>query len=100
VRGVVGRDDEQIFVLDGEKLLAVVVEKIAAGLRGRTRTSTASALHAAPGGSPRASEPAGEDDPSAGRRVQASAVEGAPAGERDAGASPPEARLPAGGGSR
>jgi purine-binding chemotaxis protein CheW len=94
VRGVVGRDDEQALVLDGEKLLAVVVDKIAAGLRGRTKTS-ASSMHAAPGGSPRVPAPA-QGEGSGGSR-QAGAGEGASTGAGDPDGSPPGAELPAGG---
>jgi chemotaxis signal transduction protein len=52
VRGLIGRDDEQAMVLDAERLIAGVVECIAAGLRGtRTKGSTAASLRgAAPGG--------------------------------------------------
>jgi hypothetical protein len=52
VRGLVGRDDEQSMVLDAERLLAGVVEQIAAGLRGTTRAPAMPAAPvAAPGGS-------------------------------------------------
>lgn len=53
VRGLVGRDDEQTLVLDGERLLAGVVEQIAAGLRGKSNKTPAmpAVLAAAPGGS-------------------------------------------------
>jgi chemotaxis signal transduction protein len=52
VRGLVGRDDEQAMVLDADRLIAGVVERIAAGLRGsRTKGTTAVSLRgAAPGG--------------------------------------------------
>lgn len=51
VRGLVGRDDEQAMVLDGERLLSGVVEQIAAGLRGgKTRQAIPAVLGAAPGG--------------------------------------------------
>lgn len=52
VRGLFGKDDEQTLVLDGERLLASVVERIAAGQRGRARTTTSpSPSGGAPGGS-------------------------------------------------
>ena len=52
VRGLVGRADEQAMVLDGERMVAAVVEEIAAGLRGtRSKASgTTPASAAAPGG--------------------------------------------------
>jgi chemotaxis signal transduction protein len=51
VRGLVGRDAEQTMVLDAERLIAAVVERIAAGLRGtRAKGSTASLRGTAPGG--------------------------------------------------
>lgn len=51
VRGLVGRDAEQAMVLDAERLIAGVVERIATGLRGtRAKGSTASLRGAAPGG--------------------------------------------------
>lgn len=37
-RGSFGRDDEQTLVLDGERLIAGVVEQIAAGFRGRSKS--------------------------------------------------------------
>jgi twitching motility protein PilI len=53
VRGLVGRDGEQAMVLDGERMVAAVVEEIAAGLRGtRSKASgTMPARAVAPGGS-------------------------------------------------
>lgn len=52
VRGLVGRDAEETMVLDAERLIAGVVERIAAGLRGtRSKGSTAASLRgAAPSG--------------------------------------------------
>jgi chemotaxis signal transduction protein len=51
VRGLIGRDDEQSMVLDGERLLAGVVEQIAAGLRSTLRTPGMPAVPVvAPGG--------------------------------------------------
>lgn len=52
VRGLFGKDEERTVVLDGERLLASVVERIAAGQRGRARTTTSpSPSGGAPGGS-------------------------------------------------
>lgn len=60
VRGLVGRDAEETMVLDAERLIAGVVERIAAGLRGtRTKGSTAASLRAAAAGTARS----GEADP-------------------------------------
>jgi chemotaxis signal transduction protein len=52
-RGLIGRDHEQAMVLDGERMIAAVIEQIAAGLRGtRGKASGATPVHvAAPGGS-------------------------------------------------
>ena len=52
VRGLVGRDEEQTMVLDGERLLAGVVDRIVAGMRGgKTRVQAMPAVVAgAPGG--------------------------------------------------
>lgn len=52
VRGLVGRDEEQTMVLDGERLLAGVVDRIVAGMRGgKTRVQAMPAVvAAAPGG--------------------------------------------------
>lgn len=48
VRGLVGRDAEETMVLDAERLIAGVVERIAAGLRGtRSKGSTAASLRGA-----------------------------------------------------
>jgi len=49
VRGLFGKDEEQTLVLDGERLVAGIVEKIAAGMRGRART--AASPHATPAAS-------------------------------------------------
>lgn len=52
VRGLVGRDEEQTMVLDGERLLAGVVDQIVAGMRGgKTRVQAMPAVvDAVPGG--------------------------------------------------
>ena len=67
VRGLVGRDEEQTMVLDGERLLAGVVDQIVAGMRGgKTRAQTMPALVVeAPGGARDADAPGGYEGPAA-----------------------------------
>jgi len=40
VRGLFGKDEEHTLVLDGERLVSGIVEKIAAGMRARARVAT------------------------------------------------------------
>jgi purine-binding chemotaxis protein CheW len=74
VRGLVGRDADEAMVLDAERLIAGVVERIAAGLRGtRAKGSTAASLRAAAAGTAQSGEadPDGSatgEDPSVGGR--------------------------------
>jgi purine-binding chemotaxis protein CheW len=48
VRGTVGKDDQQILILDGERLLAAVAHEIASGFRRRPALGAAPALAPAP----------------------------------------------------
>jgi|GEM_PF-3045668 len=69
VRGLLGRDAEQTMVLDAERLVGGVAERIAAGLRDTrtTGSTTASLRGAAPGGAAETtSDVAGPDGPAAG----------------------------------
>lgn len=69
VRGLVGRDAEETMVLDAERLIAGVVEKIAGGLRGTRAKGSAAA--------PRGTAPAGAVDArSSGAGVPAEAAAG------------------------
>jgi len=100
VRGLVGRDEEQTMVLDGERLLAGVVEQIVAGLRGdKTRSpGTPAVLAAAPGGTAAMGvQPARAAHPGGAHRVAAGANDGEAAGADDPEGSASAAKLPAGG---
>jgi purine-binding chemotaxis protein CheW len=93
VRGLIGRDDEQSMVLDGERLLAGIVEQIAAGLRG-----TARAPVAAPEGSATRSAPV--DVATQAPRpetIAMSASDGGAADEADLGGPVSGIELPVGG---
>jgi chemotaxis signal transduction protein len=68
VRGLVGRDAEETMVLDAERLIAGVVERIAAGLRGTRAKGSAAAT-------PRGASPSGAGVPE--RDVVGTAAAGA-----------------------
>jgi purine-binding chemotaxis protein CheW len=98
VRGLVGRDAEQSMVLDGERLLAGLVEQIAAGLRGNTRTP---GLPPVPVAAPGGTATRGATTETAAQPQQTSTVaEGASDGEAadgGPGGAAAEVELPAGG---
>jgi twitching motility protein PilI len=97
VRGLVGRDDEQSMVLDGERLLAGVVEQIAAGLRGTTQRPGMPAVTVAdPGGTETGSAGAAAA-PRIARGIAEGASDGAATDEASPEGNASEVELPAGG---
>lgn len=96
VRGLVGRDEEQTMVLDGERLVAGVVEQIAAGLRGtRGKGASAATMRATASGEAAAVRTAG--DAGAGDEADATRADGTGASGTGAAAPAVGAETPAGG---
>lgn len=97
VRGLVGRDEEQTMVLDGERLLAGVVEQIAMGLRGgKARTPAKATVPLVASGGAAATD--GPDDaPGAASTIAAGADDGGAEDAREAERSASRTGLPGGG---
>lgn len=99
VRGLVGRDDEQSMVLDGERLLAGVVEQIATGLRSEIRAPGMPAVPvAAPGGTAtKAATTETAPQPLEARTIAEGASDGEAANEAGPAGTASAVELPAGG---
>jgi chemotaxis signal transduction protein len=77
VRGLFGKDEEQTLVLDGERLVTGVAERIATGMRGRARTTTPPQ---ATSGAPEGGAPLGAARDERGEAVRAGAGGARPGG--------------------